>query len=49
MLAGDAATTAIASMEADGGAYNQADATGFIKINSLRMRIRSLMQANRKK
>jgi len=28
--------------------YNQADAEGFIKINSLRMRIRTLMQANRK-
>ena len=29
--------------------YNQADSEGFIKINSLRLRIRSLMQANRKK
>src|SRR5512145_1476793 len=29
--------------------YNQADAEGFIKINSLRLRIRSLMQANRNK
>jgi argininosuccinate synthase len=29
--------------------YNQADAEGFIKVNSLRLRIRSLMQANRKK
>ena len=29
--------------------FNQADAEGFIKINSLRLRIRSLMQANRKK
>jgi len=29
--------------------FNQADATGFIKINSLRLRIRSLMQANQKK
>ncbi len=28
--------------------FNQADAEGFIKINSLRLRIRSLMQANRK-
>jgi argininosuccinate synthase len=28
--------------------YNQADAEGFIKINSLRLRIRSLMQAGRK-
>ncbi len=29
--------------------YNQADAEGFIKINSLRLRIRSLMQAAKKK
>ncbi len=29
--------------------FNQADAEGFIKINSLRLRIRSLMNANRKK
>lgn len=29
--------------------YNQADAEGFIKINSLRLRIRSLMNSNRKK
>jgi argininosuccinate synthase len=29
--------------------FNQADAEGFIKINSLRLRIRSLMEANRKK
>ncbi len=29
--------------------YNQADATGFIKLNSLRLRIRSLMQAQKKK
>ncbi|MBK5273698.1 MAG: argininosuccinate synthase [Desulfuromonadales bacterium] len=29
--------------------FNQADAEGFIKINSLRLRIRALMQANRKK
>ena len=28
--------------------YNQADAEGFIKINSLRLRIRSLMQAQKK-
>jgi argininosuccinate synthase len=30
---------AIATMEADRGAYNQADAGGFIKLNALRMRI----------
>jgi argininosuccinate synthase len=29
--------------------FNQADAEGFIKINSLRLRIRSLMNSNRKK
>ena len=29
--------------------YNQADAEGFIKLNSLRLRIRALMQANKKK
>ena len=29
--------------------FNQADAEGFIKINSLRLRIRALMNANRKK
>lgn len=29
--------------------FNQADAEGFIKINSLRLRIRTLMNANRKK
>lgn len=29
----------IATFEEDGGAYNQADATGFIKLNALRMRI----------
>jgi len=28
--------------------FNQADAEGFIKINSLRLRIRALMQANKK-
>ncbi|MNF18562.1 Argininosuccinate synthase [compost metagenome] len=29
----------IATFEEDGGAYNQADAAGFIKLNALRMRI----------
>ncbi|MFP3335265.1 hypothetical protein SB761_31695, partial [Pseudomonas sp. SIMBA_064] len=28
-----------ATFEEDGGAYNQADAAGFIKLNALRMRI----------
>ena len=29
----------IATFEEDAGAYNQADAEGFIRLNSLRMRI----------
>lgn len=29
----------IATFEEDAGAYNQADAEGFIKLNALRMRI----------
>jgi argininosuccinate synthase len=29
----------IATFEEDAGAYNQADATGFIRLNALRMRI----------
>jgi argininosuccinate synthase len=29
----------IATFEDDAGAYNQADAAGFIKLNALRMRI----------
>jgi argininosuccinate synthase len=29
----------IATFEDDGGAYNQADAEGFIKLNALRLRI----------
>jgi argininosuccinate synthase len=36
---------AIATFEEDRGAYNQADASGFIRLNALRMRI----AANRKK
>lgn len=34
----------IVTMGADKGAYNQADATGFIKLNSLRLRIRSMVK-----
>ncbi len=37
----------IATFEDDAGAYNQADAAGFIKLNALRMRI-AAKQANRK-
>ncbi|HBW46871.1 TPA: argininosuccinate synthase [bacterium] len=33
----------IVTMGADKGAYNQADATGFIKLNSLRLRIRGMV------
>jgi len=29
----------IATFDDDGGAYDQADASGFIKLNALRMRI----------
>ena len=32
----------------DGGAYNQADAAGFIKLNALRLRIGANLQARRK-
>jgi argininosuccinate synthase len=37
--------TRIATFDDDKGAYNQADAAGFIKLNALRMRI----AANRKR
>jgi len=37
-----------ATFEAD-EVYNQQDAEGFIRLNALRLRIRSMMQANRKK
>lgn len=43
VVARDSANTlfdqTIATFDDDGGAYNQADATGFIKLNALRMRI----------
>ncbi|SDT92706.1 argininosuccinate synthase [Verrucomicrobium sp. GAS474] len=35
----------IATMEADAGAYNQADATGFIRLNGLRLRTRAAVLA----
>ncbi|MGB7180360.1 MAG: argininosuccinate synthase [Burkholderiaceae bacterium] len=35
----------IATMDDDGGAYNQADADGFIKLNALRLRIGSKLRA----
>ena len=40
--------TRIASFEDDGGAYNQADAAGFIKLNALRLRIAANLRAARK-
>jgi argininosuccinate synthase len=39
--------TKIATFDDDGGAYNQADAAGFIKLNALRMRIAGNLQAAR--
>ncbi|MEI6737082.1 MAG: argininosuccinate synthase [Pseudomonadota bacterium] len=39
----------ISTFEDDGGAYNQADAEGFIKLNALRMRIAGNKAAARKK
>jgi argininosuccinate synthase len=36
----------IATFDEDGGAYNQADASGFIRLNSLRLRIAALHQRN---
>ena len=40
--------TRIATFDDDGGAYNQADAGGFIKLNALRMRIAGNLAAARK-
>jgi argininosuccinate synthase len=39
---------AISTFDDDGGAYNQADAAGFIKLNALRMRIQANKAAKRK-
>ncbi|HUB67381.1 MAG TPA: argininosuccinate synthase [Candidatus Methylacidiphilales bacterium] len=39
----------VATMEADQGAYNQADATGFIRLNALRLRTRANVQTRKKK
>ncbi len=39
----------IATMEADAGAYNQADATGFIRLNGLRLRTRAAVLAKKGK
>ena len=40
--------TAIATFDDDKGAYNQADAEGFIKLNALRMRIAANAKARRR-
>ena len=37
----------ISTFDDDGGAYNQADAAGFIKLNALRMRIAGNLQSSR--
>jgi argininosuccinate synthase len=37
----------IATFDDDGGAYNQADAGGFIKLNALRMRIAEIARRKR--
>jgi argininosuccinate synthase len=39
----------VATMEADKGAYNQTDATGFIRLNALRLRTRAAVLAKPKK
>jgi argininosuccinate synthase len=39
----------VATMEADKGAYNQADATGFIHLNALRLRASAAVPAKAKK
>jgi argininosuccinate synthase len=39
----------IATFDDDGGAYNQADAGGFIKLNALRMRIAEIARRKRLK
>jgi argininosuccinate synthase len=40
--------TRIATFDDDGGAYNQADAAGFIKLNALRLRIAANLQKKRR-
>src|SRR2546428_780718 len=39
----------VATMEADKGAYNQSDATGFISLNALRLRTRAAVLAKAKR
>lgn len=53
VVARDSANTlfdqTIATFDDDGGAYNQADAGGFIKLNALRMRIAEIAKRKRTK
>jgi len=39
----------IATFEEDRGAYDQADAAGFIKLNALRLRIEANLRRKRRK
>ena len=39
----------IATFEEDQGAYDQADAAGFIKLNALRLRIQARLRRQRRK
>ena len=41
--------TAIATFEEDRGAFDQADAEGFIRLNALRMRIAANLRKRQKK
>ena len=41
--------TRVVTFEDDQGAYNQSDATGFIRLNSLRLRIAANLAARRGK
>jgi len=41
--------TRIATFDDDGGAYNQADAAGFIKLNALRLRIAANLKKSRRR
>ena len=40
--------TRISTFEDDGGAYNQADAAGFIKLNALRLRIAANLRSRKR-
>jgi argininosuccinate synthase len=38
----------IASMEAERSTYNQSDATGFIRLNALRLKVRAVLKSRSK-